>query len=82
MANRSEKFEILIASDPDHEEVAAEIYVNGKFVALINQDEGYDQLLLELPGPGLNEQEIERNVDLDGFLEAIGAARKRLIGKP
>ena len=36
--------EILLSSDCDYEKLVAEIYYDGKFIALLNQDEGPEKL--------------------------------------
>ena len=34
----NDEIEVVIASDDEHERVFAEIYFNGRFVALVSQD--------------------------------------------
>jgi hypothetical protein len=53
-------YDFLIADDSDHEAVFIEIYYKGKFVALINQEHGRENLVIEFPGPNLVESLIER----------------------
>ena len=72
------RFDVMIASDQDHEKVYAEIYFDGKFVALISQERGITNKSLELPGPGLVEDLICREVDLAGFLQAVQQAARKL----
>jgi hypothetical protein len=69
---------IVVASPSDYNRVVAEIYLGGKFVALISQEEGVSRLELELPGSNLDERLVERVVSLDLFLSAIAAAKARL----
>ena len=71
-------FSVMIASDLDHEKVYAEIYCNDKFVALISQEGPSTDKVLELPGPGLEEEQICRQVDLKGFLNALQLAVQTL----
>jgi hypothetical protein len=73
------QFHIIVASPSDYEELVAEIYVGGKYVALISQEEGGERLKIELPGTDLDEGVIQRVVNLDVFLQAIAAAKARLI---
>lgn len=71
----------MIASDLDHESVYAEVYYDEKFVALVSQERGPESKRLELPGPGFEESQICREVDLDGFLQAVQEAAQKLAGE-
>jgi len=73
-----ERFKVMIASDLDHDRVYAEIYCDDRFVALVSQEQGLESAVLEIPGPGLAEEQICRQVDLDAFIEAVNLARSRL----
>ncbi len=57
----------------------AEIYYQGKYIALINQDNGKDNLLIEFPNSDVNESNISRQIPLDVFLELVEEARKGLL---
>lgn len=85
--NREEKqmlegkgFETVIASPPDHDELVAEIYCDGRFVALVSRERGSGLFDLETPGPNLLEKEVIRKVDADGFRKAMEEACRRLKG--
>ena len=41
--------ELLLSSDCDYEELTVEIYYDGKFIALLNQDNDLDTLSIEFP---------------------------------
>ncbi|MEY4281899.1 MAG: hypothetical protein RLZ39_1311 [Bacteroidota bacterium] len=41
------KFEIIIASPLNYEELVAYIVIDGEHVALLNQDEGKDKIKIE-----------------------------------
>lgn len=73
-------FKILIASDTDYEKVFAEIYYNEKFVALISQEQGVDRMKVEFPRSDMNESMVLREIDLEGFQEALYKAAKKLKG--
>ena len=81
MAFKNKGFEVMLASPPEYEELTAEIYLDGKFIALVNRERGLDELEIETPGNDLDENQITRKVDLSGFLEAIEVASKRLRGE-
>ncbi|MBL8872549.1 MAG: hypothetical protein JNK90_22420 [Planctomycetaceae bacterium] len=68
--------EVEIASDQEHEKVVAEVLVDGKFVCIVSND--YDELLVELPGPGLDENLVARTVSLENLLRGIELAKSRL----
>ena len=70
------KFQIIIGSPIDYEELVAYININGQDVALLNQDEGEDKLKLEF----FDEPKIGE-VDYSTFLEALQAAKKELLLK-
>ena len=81
MAFMNQGFEIILASPPEYEELTAEIYFDGKFIALVNREHGLDRLEFETPGVGLDETQICRKIELKGFLEAVEVAVKRLRGE-
>lgn len=70
--------EILLSSDSDYEELTVEIYCDGKFVALLNQDEGVDNLIIEFPGKGVEEGMILRKIDLAIFERGLDMAKRKL----
>jgi len=74
----SKEFTIVIASDSEHDEVFAEIYFQGKFVALVSQEKGLDQLRVEFPSSNIDESMVVREVDVDGFKQALITAAKKL----
>ena len=63
-------FETLIASPPDYENLVAEIYFDGKFVALISQEKGLGCFHLEFPAVQPVEALVTRDVELRGFQDA------------
>jgi hypothetical protein len=76
--NMTKEHVFLIADDGDHEKVFIEIYPKGKFVALISQERGIDDMDIEFPGPGLLESLIKRKMPLKEFLDLITQAAKVL----
>jgi hypothetical protein len=75
-------FETMIASPSDYENLVAEIYFDGKFVAMVSQEKGIGIFDLEMPGIRPVETLMARKVELHGFLEAIEVACKRLKVEP
>ena len=73
-----EKFEVIIASPPDYDDLVAEIYYGGRFVALISQERGPGLFELETPQSAFAEKDVLRKVDLDGFKNAVETACNRL----
>jgi len=76
------RFEIIIASEPDHERLVAEIYYDRKFALLVSQERAVGQFDLETPGPGLDESLIARRVPLDLLQPMIKAACEQLQLSP
>lgn len=72
--------EVLLASDSDYEELTAEIYCNGKFIALLNQDEGPENLIIEFPGTNVQEDMVLRTINLKCFRKSIGVGETKTKG--
>jgi hypothetical protein len=71
-------YTIQIASLPDYDHVVAEIYWDGKFVAMLSQEGRPSKIALEFPGPSVLESLVSRIVPLEGFSEALDEARRKL----
>lgn len=71
-------FEMLLASLPEYNGLVAEIYYDGRFVALVSQERGAGNFDIETPGNNLVESELARKVDLRGFIAALHVACERL----
>ncbi len=72
-------FEILLVSASDYEKLTVEIFYKGKFIALLNQDEGVDNLKIELSGENVDEDMVLRKIDLDVFLTGVELAKQKII---
>jgi len=71
--------EILVSSDCHYEELVIEIYYKGKYVALLNQDNGLKDIRIEFPDERhINKDLITNTVPLDIFEKAIRMAKKEL----
>lgn len=68
------RIEIIIGSPIDYDELVAFILIDGKHIALLNQDEGRDKLKLEF----FDDSQVNE-VSLDLFLEAISEAKRALL---
>lgn len=75
----SGELRIDICSDIDYDWLIAEIYCDGKFVALLSQEGGPDHLMVEFLGVSDEESSV-RKVGLDWLVNALMAARQRLGG--
>lgn len=80
MTAKKTNYEVIIASPPEYEELVAEIYHNGLFVALLSKEAGNECIELEIADALINQSMVCRKVDLNGFLQAVEIARNRLIG--
>lgn len=70
------RIEIVIGSPVDYKELVAYIYIDKTPVALVNQDEGVDNLTLEFfDDPKLTQ------IGFDIFLEALLKAKETLLLK-
>ena len=72
--------EILLSSDSDYEELTAEIFYKGKFIALLNQDDGVENLKIEFPTVGLDENMVLRKIDLTILEQGLKLAKKKIAG--
>ena len=68
------KFEIIIGSPLDYEELVAYIVIDGEHVALLNQDEGKDKIKIEF----FDEPKIKK-IDCNIFIEALNEAQSELM---
>ena len=73
--------ELLLTSDHDYEELTVEMYYDGKFIALLNQDNGLDNLRIEFPTSAVaDETLVLRKMDLAILEQALILAKKRIQG--
>ncbi len=70
--------EILLSSDCEYKKLTAEIYFKGKYIALLNQDEGKENLKIEFPEGDLDEERIARKIDLSIFEKGLLLAKKKI----
>jgi hypothetical protein len=73
------RFAIVLHSDPDYEYLCAAIEYDGQEIANITQEEGKEHLKLEASFGDPIEPGIAWIVELDGFLEAVEMAKRRLL---
>ena len=72
--------EIIVCSDCHYEECVIEMYYKGKFIGLLNQDDGLDNVIIELPEDkeGIDKDMLSHSVPLDIFEKALELAKSRL----
>ena len=68
-------FEIVISSDPDYEDLIAEISYKGDFLAIMSQEDGFDSLDLEIHARKDGKPWRFKSTE---FEEAIAKAKQRL----
>ena len=68
------RFQIIIGSPLDYEELVAYIVIDGKHVALLNQDEGKDKIKIEF----FDEPKLGK-IDFDVIIEALQEAKNELL---
>jgi hypothetical protein len=71
-------YQVIIADDTTHEKVLAEINYQNKCLAMFSQEQGVDRLLVELPGPGLDEEFVIREAPLAEFIALLKPAAEAL----
>jgi hypothetical protein len=49
--NMKNDFKLIISSDLDYEELCAEIYFDNQFVAILTQEKGFENLVIEIYPP-------------------------------
>jgi hypothetical protein len=70
--------EIQVCSDVDYERLIVELYLGGKYVCLISQEQGVQNLLIELPESVMDTSDRGLKYDLAKFLEGIRLAKNEL----
>ena len=72
------KKEILISSDSNYDNLVAEIYIDGKYIALVSYDED-DNFFVETPTMNRsNEEIITHKVEYNTFIELLEEAKNSL----
>lgn len=69
-------YQIIIGSPIEYEELVAYIVIDGRHIALLNQDNGKDKIKLEF-----FDEPMAKELDLNVFIEAILEARTELLKK-
>ncbi|MDH0053346.1 hypothetical protein ACVWWU_002527 [Pantoea sp. PA1] len=72
--NSRDPLKIVIASDVDYENLIAEIYCDNIFIALLQQDNGINDLRIEFSSD-IN------TLNLDWFQNALNEAKKKLLNQ-
>ena len=64
-------FEIVVCSDPDYEDLVAEVSYQGEFLFLVSQDQGLDEAEIEVHARGDTLPWRLRLGELEQVLEAV-----------
>jgi len=73
--NTSSDFRVSVGDDPDYEDLTVEIYYKETFLAMITQDQGFENLELFLyPNPNNEAWKFRA----DDFLATVEHAKQRL----
>ncbi|EKM5716655.1 hypothetical protein B1H42_13775 [Enterobacter cloacae subsp. cloacae] len=72
--NSKDRLKIVIASDVDYENLIAEIYLNDEFIALLQQENGVDDLKVEFAS-NIN------SVNFDWLQNALNEAKRKLLNQ-
>jgi hypothetical protein len=68
-------WDTLIMSDPDHEHLVAELNYDGRFLALLDRDEGRNSVRIGFPDA---KGKILTRVGLDEFIDVLRKAAEDL----
>ena len=73
--NQHGRFKVSVGDDPDHEDLTAEIYYDGAYVAMVSQEAGFENAIVEIqPGPNLGGWSFP----VLEFIQALEHAKRRL----
>lgn len=75
-SNMKSKFKIILSSDEGYEDLCAEIYYEGQFVAIITQEKGYENCEIEIHS---NESVNLWIFNLKDFESTIQSAKNTLL---
>ncbi|MRG44829.1 hypothetical protein GFS24_06870 [Chitinophaga sp. SYP-B3965] len=67
-------YRIVIGSPVAYKELTAEIVINGKYVALIQKEEGDDKMIIEL-----YEKPADTKIYFDDLIAALQEAKEELL---
>jgi hypothetical protein len=74
-----ERIRVEIWSDADFDNLVAEVYVDGKYVALISNEHADHAPMVVFPGRECEEDAVLRTVELPLLLTALKMGRDKLI---
>ena len=46
---KRDEFRVVVGSDPEHDDLAADITIGDAYVCTVSQEDGYENLCVELP---------------------------------
>ena len=72
--NHNDKLDIIIASDVDYENLTAEIYCNNNFIALLQQENGVDDIKVEFSS-------CVGALNIDWLQNALNEAKNKLLNR-
>ena len=70
------KFKIILSSDVDYNELCAEIFFEGQFVAILTQEHGFENLEIEIHPPRNKETWVFK---FSEFELILNSAKKALL---
>lgn len=70
------RFRVVVASDPDHENLVGEVYFDDMIVCVLTQELGFDAMVIDLFVP---EGRTSWRFNLAEFEEVVATAKRRLF---
>lgn len=68
------KFELIIGSPVDYNEIVVYIKIGGEYVALVNKEEGVDNIQVSF-----YKEIANKNINLNNLIEALEEAKNELL---
>lgn len=78
MDESNPRIDFLVSSDTNYEELIVELYIDGSFAFLINQDHGVANLVIETPPADSLETVVTRKMSIDDFRSALEIGLKQI----
>lgn len=72
---------VILSSDLEYDKLVAEMYVDGLFIGLVQQELGSDNLIVELPGRNVHEAAVTRRASYEDLIYLLNLAKKKLLNR-
>lgn len=73
-----DRIKVVVCSDEDYDKLIAEIYIDENFVALVSQEQGLDQLVVEFPPDLSRKASSPQKIPFELLVGGLGRAKEEL----